>query len=43
MEYLSKEFINVVHEDLNIYEFAEGLPLDDNWGRFSLGINVVNR
>jgi hypothetical protein len=35
MEYLSKEFKDVVHEDLNIYEFGEGLPLD-NWVRFSL-------
>ncbi|CAK9261361.1 unnamed protein product [Sphagnum jensenii] len=32
MEYLSKDFKNVVHEDLNIYEFGEGLPLNENWG-----------
>jgi hypothetical protein len=32
MEYLSKEFKDVIHEDLNIYEFGEGLPLDENWG-----------
>jgi hypothetical protein len=35
MEYLSKDFKNVVHEDLIIYEFGEGLPLDKNWVRFS--------
>jgi hypothetical protein len=35
MEYLSKEFKDVVHEDLNIHEFGEGLPLDENWVRFS--------
>ncbi|CAM6015990.1 unnamed protein product, partial [Sphagnum balticum] len=32
MEYLSTDFKNVVHEDLNIYAFGEGLPLDENWG-----------
>jgi hypothetical protein len=32
MEYLSHDFKNVVHENLNIYAFGEGLPLDDNWG-----------
>jgi hypothetical protein len=35
MEYLSKEFKDAVHDDLNIYEFGEGLPLDENWVRFS--------
>jgi hypothetical protein len=35
MEYLSKEFKNAVPEDLNIYEFCEGLPLDKYWVRFS--------
>jgi hypothetical protein len=35
MEYLSKEFKDAIHEDLNIYEFGEGLPLDENWVRFS--------
>jgi hypothetical protein len=35
MDYLSKEFKDVVHENLNIYEFGEGLPLDKNWVRFS--------
>ncbi len=35
MEYLSKEFKDVIHEDLNIYVFGEGLPLDENWVRFS--------
>jgi hypothetical protein len=35
MEYLSKEFKDVVHEDVNIYEFGEGLPLNNNWVRFS--------
>ncbi len=36
MESLSKEFKDVVHEDLIIYEFGEGLPIDKNWVRFSL-------
>jgi hypothetical protein len=35
MEHLSTDFKNVVHEDLNIYAFGEGLPLDENWVRFS--------
>jgi hypothetical protein len=35
MEYLSLDFKNCVREDLNIYEFGEGLPLDKNWVRFS--------
>jgi len=35
MEYLSKDFKNAVHEELNIYEFGEGLPIDENWVRFS--------
>jgi hypothetical protein len=35
MEYLSIDFKNSVHENLNIYAFAEGLPLDENWVRFS--------
>ncbi|CAK9228839.1 unnamed protein product [Sphagnum troendelagicum] len=32
MEYLSMDFKNAVHEDLNIYAFGEGLPLDEKWG-----------
>ncbi|CAK9235862.1 unnamed protein product [Sphagnum troendelagicum] len=32
MEHLSTDFTNVVHEDLNIYAFGEGLPVDANWG-----------
>ncbi len=35
MQQLSTDFQNVVHEDLNIYAFGEGLPLNDNWVRFS--------
>jgi hypothetical protein len=35
MEYLSVDFKNLVHENLNIYAFGEGLPLDENWVRFS--------
>jgi hypothetical protein len=35
MEYLSKDFENAIHEDLNIYAFGEGLPIDENWVRFS--------
>ncbi len=35
MESLSKEFKDAVHEDLNIYEFGEGLPVDKKWVRFS--------
>jgi hypothetical protein len=34
MEHLSMDFKNAIHEDLNIYAFGEGLPLD-NWVRFS--------
>jgi hypothetical protein len=36
MQSLSKEFKDAVHEDLNIYEFGEGLPINMNWVRFSL-------
>jgi nucleoside-triphosphatase THEP1 len=32
MEYLSIEFIKATHENLNIYAFSEGLPVDKNWG-----------
>ncbi len=35
MEYLSMDFKNAIRENLNIYAFAEGLPLDENWVRFS--------
>jgi len=35
MEYLSKDFKNAIHEDVNIYAFGEGLPIDENWVRFS--------
>jgi hypothetical protein len=35
MEHLSTDFKNAVHEDLNIYAFGEGLPLDEKWVRFS--------
>ncbi len=35
MQYLSKDFKNAVHEELNIFEFGEGLPIDENWVRFS--------
>jgi hypothetical protein len=34
MEHLSTDFKNVIHEDVNIYAFGEGLPLDENWVRF---------
>jgi hypothetical protein len=36
MESLSKDFKDVVHEDLNIYEFGEGLRVNNKWVRFSL-------
>jgi hypothetical protein len=32
MEHLSIDFKNVVRENLNIYAFSEGLPMDENWG-----------
>ncbi|CAK9256841.1 unnamed protein product [Sphagnum jensenii] len=32
MEHLSTDFKNAVREDLNIYAFGEGLPIDENWG-----------
>jgi hypothetical protein len=35
MEQLSMDFKNAAHEDLNIYAFVEGLPLDKKWVRFS--------
>jgi hypothetical protein len=35
MEQLSTDFKNAVPEDLNIYAFSEGLPLNENWVRFS--------
>ncbi len=35
MEHLSMDFKNATHENLNIYAFAEGLPLDKKWVRFS--------
>jgi hypothetical protein len=35
MEHLSMDFKNAVGEDLNIYAFGEGLPLDNKWVRFS--------
>ncbi len=34
MEHLSTDFKNAVDENLNIYAFGEGLPLDENWVRF---------
>jgi triacylglycerol esterase/lipase EstA (alpha/beta hydrolase family) len=35
MEHLSTDFKNALQEDLNIYAFGEGLPLNENWVRFS--------
>jgi hypothetical protein len=35
MEYLSKDFKNAIHADLNIYAFGEGLPIDEYFVRFS--------
>ncbi|CAM6037548.1 unnamed protein product [Sphagnum compactum] len=32
MEQLSTDFKNATHENLNIYAFGEGLPLDKKWG-----------
>ncbi|CAN5977006.1 unnamed protein product [Sphagnum jensenii] len=32
MEQLSKDFNNSICEDINIYAFVEGLPIDDKWG-----------
>jgi hypothetical protein len=34
MQHLSIDFKNVVHEDLNIYAFGEGLLVNENWVRF---------
>ncbi|CAK9277376.1 unnamed protein product [Sphagnum jensenii] len=31
MEHLSMDFKNAVHEDLNIYAFGEGLPINKKW------------
>jgi hypothetical protein len=35
MEQLSIDFINSICEDVNIYAFVEGLPIDNKWVRFS--------
>ncbi len=35
MEHLSMDFKNATHEDLNIYAFGEGLPLNKKWVKFS--------
>jgi hypothetical protein len=35
MKHLVTNFLNVIHEDLNIYAFGKGLPLNENWVRFS--------
>jgi hypothetical protein len=35
MEQLSTDFKNSIHENLNIYAFGEGLPLDKKWVKFS--------
>ncbi|CAN5967811.1 unnamed protein product, partial [Sphagnum jensenii] len=32
MEQLSIDFLNSICEDMNIYAFAEGLPIDHKWG-----------
>jgi len=33
MAHLSTDFKNAIREDLNIYAFGEGLPLNKNWVR----------
>jgi len=35
MEQLSIDFNKSICKDINIYAFAEGLPIDDKWVRFS--------
>ncbi len=35
MEQLSVDFMKAICKDLNIYAFAEGLPIDNKWVRFS--------
>ncbi len=35
MEQLSTDFIKSTCEDINIYAFVEGLPIDNQWVRFS--------
>ncbi len=35
MEQLSTDFKNAAHENVNIYAFGEGLPVDNKWVRFS--------
>jgi hypothetical protein len=35
MEHLSTNFKYAIHEDVNIYAFGEGLPINNYWVRFS--------
>jgi hypothetical protein len=35
MEHLSVDFEDAIHEDVNIYAFGEGLPVNKEWVRFS--------
>ncbi len=35
MEHLSKDFMKYICEDINIYAFVEGLPINIEWVRFS--------
>jgi len=35
LEQLSIDFNKCICEDINIYAFAEGLPIDNKWVRFS--------
>jgi len=41
MERLSIDFNKSIREDINIYAFVEGLPVDNEWVRFHLNILTI--
>jgi hypothetical protein len=41
MEQLSVDFNNAICKNLNIYAFGEGLPIDNEWVKFSSNILTI--
>jgi hypothetical protein len=41
MEQLSIDFNKSICEDINIYAFVEGLPIDKTWVRFHVNISTI--